>query len=212
VIDATNFPGRRNRHAIRARVINLDYNGPLVVSQTAQGLSHPQLTLIQKIAQLHANPQPIVDWTLLLTMNGQINWTDEVFDNVRDYLLENIKLSSDFASECELKFSSGLYQDIVGERSVDFAGLPRPLQQAVVSVLVPKKIASLVHGLGWHTRTFANYRYGGVEGRARMCTWAIRFRWDARSSFEPTRVYRESLSTIFEAYADIDADGVLVEM
>ena len=47
-------------------MVNLDYNGPLVVSLDDFGLVYPQLTLIEKLAQLHANPKPALNWVLFL--------------------------------------------------------------------------------------------------------------------------------------------------
>jgi hypothetical protein len=209
--DTTKFPGKRDRDAIRARVVNLDYNGPLIVTNEEGGLSYPQLTFIRKVAQLHASPPPPIDWTLLLTLNGQISWHESVNGLVRDYLRENLESSTAFDDECSRYLDDKVHDSIIAQSEIDFTEMPRVQQQIVISVLVPKKIASLVYSDGWQTQTLANWRYGGTGSTANMCTWAIRFRWDKRSSYQPAQVYQESLTTIFESFSAISASGTPVE-
>jgi hypothetical protein len=209
--DLTRFPERRDREAIRSRVINLDYNGSLTVQVREGSIVFPQLSFIQKVSQLHAYPQPALDWTLLLTLNGGIEWPDDAHDPIKDFLLENIKLSAEFSSECQRCLDLDVYNKIAADASVDFRHLPPTQQQTVTSVLVPKKIASLVVNAGWRTDVFANWRYGGVGSAAGMCTWGIRFNWDGRSSYQPNQVYRESLVTMFVSFATISDSGELVD-
>jgi len=90
---------------------------------------------------------------------------------------------------------------------MDFSALPVDEQRLIVAVLVPKKIAALVHNQGWITKTTANWRYGGVGEAAPMCTWAISFNWDSRSTYLADSVYEESLATIFQSFRLLSPDG-----
>jgi len=106
--DMTTFPARRDkiRHALRAHVVNLDYNGPLILSADSSGLHYPQLTLIQKLAQLHATPLPAMNWTLFLTLNGEVTWGPPAHQPIREYLVNNIERNVAFAEQCRVHVGS----------------------------------------------------------------------------------------------------------
>lgn len=211
-VDTTSYPGRKDtiRHALRAHVVNLDYNGPLVVSLDDFGLVYPQLTLIEKLAQLHANPKPALNWVLFLTLNGEVSWASPAHRLIKNFLHENMSRFQSFSQECQAYLGDTIHKALMDDAEPDFSALTSDQQRLVVSTLVPKKIASLVNHLGWKITTLANWRYGGTEGSAPMCTWAITFRWDSRSSYLPGQVYKESLSTIFQDFATITPTGEVV--
>jgi hypothetical protein len=210
-VDTTSYPGRKDtiRHALRAHVVNLDYNGPLTVSLDETGLRYPQLVLIEKLAQLHANPKPALDWILFLTLNGEITWSESAHRPIKDFLCENIKRFEFFSQECRTYLGDEVYEALVADSEPDFTALTSDQQRLIVAALVPKRIAALVHHLGWKITTAANWRYGGGGDSAAMCTWAILFRWDSRSSYQPSQVYQESLASIFEGFATVTPTGEL---
>src|SRR5579862_4357026 len=188
--DPTVYPGKDDkvRRALRARVVNFDYNQPLFVKADDKTgwLHYPQLILIQKLAQLHASTNP-VNWVLLLTLNGQIEWPPSANDSVREFLAENIDAHAAFAADARRCLGEDLVNNIADDDTVDFAKLSAREQQLIISALVPKKIATLVHNSGWKTTTTANWIYGGTDAAAPMCTWAIQFSRDSRP---PGRVYQ----------------------
>jgi hypothetical protein len=209
--DPTVFPGKNDkvRRALRAHVVNLDYNGPLMLSADDSGLHYPQLTLIQKLAQLHSSPLPAMNWTLLLTLNGEVRWGPRAHQPIRYYLAENIKRNATFAEQCRVHVGSAICDKLLSAPDIDFRALSVEEQRLIVAVLVPKKIASLVHTQGWVIETNANWRYGGTEGAAPMCTWAISFSWDPRSTYLADAVYEDSLATIFRSFGMLSAGGEL---
>jgi hypothetical protein len=207
--DTTVYPAKRDkiRKALRARVVNLDYNQPLVVAVNDSGwVQYPQLTLVQKLAQLHASVSP-VEWILLLTLNGQIEWPTSAHSSVREYLAENISSYAAFAEDCRRCLGEELVSNITELDAIDFGKLTASEQQLIIAALVPKKIATSVHNSGWRTTTVANWTYGGVNQAAPMCTWATHFTWDSRT---PGRVYQDSLATIFSSFAAVSPDGKVV--
>jgi hypothetical protein len=200
--DLTAFPGKKDkvRDHLRAHVVNLDYNGPLILSADSSGLHYPQLTLIQKMANLHASPLPAMNWMLFLTLRGEVTWGAPAHQPIREYLADNIKRNAAFAEQCRTNVGADICDKLIAAPDMDFSALSTEEQRLIVAVLVPKKIAALVHYQGWSTKTTANWRYGGIGGAAPMCTWAISFIWDSRSTYLPDSVYEESLATIFESF------------
>jgi hypothetical protein len=210
--DMTVFPARRDkiRTHLRASVVNLDYNAPLELKSDETGLHYPQLSFVQKLAQLHANPPPAMDWTLFLTLNGLVTWDPSANRPVQEYLAENLQTYPTFADQCDTRIGTAMCDKLTSVPDVEFSALTEAEQQLIVSVFVPKKIATLVHNQGWGTRTFVNWRYGGDGESAPMCTWAIKFTWDVRSTYQSARVYTESIATLFESFGELSADGELV--
>src|SRR3569832_2316096 len=67
----------------RAHVVNLDLNASLQAERDELGhYVFPTVQLIANLARLHVEP-PALDWVLCLTVAAQINWEDDVCDQVQ---------------------------------------------------------------------------------------------------------------------------------
>lgn len=200
------WPDGVDRDYCRAVVVNLDLNQPLKVEEVQGQITFPVLALVRKLCQLHAIA-PRVDWCLCLTLHGEITWSEKATASVQAFLAENFKREQAFADACEQLLGTRLFDLIAAGSVTDMAALRRPEQQSILMVVVPKKIAQMVHDQGWLVKTTKNLRYGGVSGRAPMVSWIINFEWDGRASITPDLVYRESLRDVLTHAHQILADG-----
>jgi hypothetical protein len=203
----TAWPQGKYKNLCRALVVNLDLNSPLFVEGDGGGLHFPIIEWIRKFATLHAE-SPRLDWTLLLTLHGEITWTSSEWFLAQRFLCENFQREPDFATACKEFFGEGLY-DQISDCAADLGSLTTEDQQRLLMAFVPKKLAHSVHGEGWRLRTEMNIRYGGGGRRAPIVTWIIDFVWDPRASSEPNVVYRESLASVLDSCRWIEEDGTL---
>lgn len=204
---ATRWPDGQDEEFCRARVVNLDLNQTLVAEEVAGQLRFPVLLWIQKLSQLHAEQR--VEWSLCLTLHGEINWLPEVCVAVQRFLCENFARESAFRTACETHFGPDLFDAVNSDIPCSFSGRSLIEQQHVLMAFVPKKIAQLVCPQGWLVQTRYNLRYGGTEGRAPMVTWIIEFAWEIRIASTPDAVYRESLASVLSGVGRIAEDGSL---
>lgn len=203
------WPEGEHHQLFRAQVLNFDLEEPLNAVTKDGQLWFPELALIRKLAVMHAAP-PCVDWTLCLTLHGEMSWTQEGDKLACCFLAENFSRDPEFASKAKGVLGDALYTAIAekpNSAKVRLRGWDE--QQRVSMVLVPKRIAFDAHGEGWSVDTVENLRYGGSSGRAPMVTWVMRFRWEPRASSEPDTVYREALTRTLQRLGRIDANGVL---
>lgn len=201
----TAWPSGEHRHYCRAHCINLDLNSPLAATSESGQLRFPIVDWIRKFATLHAEP-PRLDWSLFLTLHGEILWEAQDSEAAQRFLAENFSLEGEFASACRELFGEDLFGSIEGG-DANLGELTRDQQQRVLMAFVPKKIAQVAHVDGWLIKTDLNLRYGGLGHRAPMVTWILRFLWDPRSGSEPNVVYRESLVEILASAGRIAEDG-----
>jgi hypothetical protein len=204
-----NWPQGEHRNLFRAEVVNLDLDEPLKAEMDQGQLSFPVLGLIRKLSVLHAVAPP-VDWTLCLTLHGEVIWPEECDAPASRLLASNFQLDEDFANDAR-DVLGGELNDALQEDppTVKFADLSRADQQRLLMVLVPKRIAFDAHRDGWKVDTTENLRYGGSQQRARMVTWVLRLTWDPRATTEPTTLYREALAAALDRRGHIDASGGL---
>ena len=203
------WPNHEERHYCRARIINLDLNGKLRAQQQEAHVEFPVVAWIDKVARLHTVP-PRRDWSLCLTLNGEINWNDEVCNFAQEFLRDNFRREPSFAESCQNLFGDALCEAIEDESSVDFSALSLESQQLVLMVIVPKLIAQRVQNQGWRIVTKRNLRYGG-EGTAPMSTWIVRFTWDADAIASPNAAHGDALAGIFHFVGSIRGDGQIEE-
>jgi len=192
----------------RARVVNLDLDNSLEARNDDDELIFPLLQLVVKLARLHAE-RPRIDWTLLLTLHGEIHWDDGVFGYVAEFLGENCRNDPEFERG---------FRNTAGNHIVD-SFLQQPIalkseyskleQQSILMAFVPKKIAHLLHRDGWKVVTAVNVRYGGTNARAPMVSWQMDFKWDRRYSTRPEVIYRECVREVFMNTRQITARGAL---
>lgn len=204
------FPRGKDRVLCRAQVVNLDFDKPLHASVEQGQLVFPALSLVAKLAKLHG-ADPHVDWTLCLTLNGQLEaWPEDVDKKACRFLAVNFEDDPEFSELAVEVLGAGLHESIIQDPgSVDIRNCTEEEQQRFLMVLVPKRIARDVCADGWDVQTVENLRYGGSKGRARMVTWVLRFCWDSRASTEADVLYREALRRSLSKRGWIDSKGRL---
>jgi len=189
----------------RAHIVNLDLNNPLNGATCDGEVNFPVLSWIRKLCQLHCKP-PRYDWTLCLTLHGEVVWPEEVNAWSKSFLAENLCRDADFARGCREFLGEGLVTQVTGCSPVNFSALDRTGQQKIIMVMVPKIIAKLVHNEGWKISIERNLRYG-QEGCAPMVTWIVRFTWSSDGSATPDAIYRAALKGIFSGAGVVTGRG-----
>ena len=203
------WPGPEDVRLCRARIVNLDLNTKLKANRNNGQIVFPILEWIKKLCQLHARP-PQTDWTLCLTLHGEIQWPDEVNHWTKVFLLENFNREPIFANHCKDFLGDQLFDLVNQEGLVNFANLADEDRQKFIMVIVPKIIAKLVHNEGWRVKTEKNLRYGGGQ-HAPMVTWIVKLSWDENASAMPDAVYRSALCEIFSGLGMVTDDGNLIK-
>jgi hypothetical protein len=201
------FPEGPQQTLYRATVINLDFNGPLLYRATA----FPILEAIAKLATLRTVPGTI-EWTLLLTLLGDLPWSATVQHDVQRFLAEQWSLHPSLSESCQALLGEDLYKRLLADAPLDLGSLSPTEKQTLLMAFVPMRIAYRVHTAGWRIEVRRNLRYGGEAGVAPMVTWIIDFIADPRASATPNTVLRESLDTVFRAAGYITADGTIVQL
>lgn len=199
------WPDGDDEKYCRAHVINLDLNAPFRGTICSEDVVFPVLHWVKKLCQLHSKP-PRYDWTLCLTLHGEVVWPEEVNTWIKNFLLENLRREPEFAAACREFLGEELVTLVTGGAAIDFRNLDRAEQQKVIMVMVPKMIAKLVHIEGWEVSTQHNLSYGQEEC-APMVTWIVRFTWSAEKSSQPDALYRAALRDIFSGTGVIKDDG-----
>ncbi len=200
-----NWPGRDDKRSCRARIVNLDLNGELKATTEDGNIVFPIIMWIDKLARLHGRV-PRRDWTLCLTLHGELHWDADVCSFVRQFLRDNFEREPLFADCCSDLLGATFVTDISAETPIDFSAWPLAAQQRLLMVIVPKLIAHRVHDQGWKVHTERNLRYGG-SAYAPMVTWVIRFTWDAEAVSSPGATLRDALTGIFYDVGFIHEDG-----
>ena len=193
----------------RARVVNLDLNSPLKAQRTERKVVFPVLEWIRKLCQIHAHP-PQTDWTLCLTLHGEIVWPEDVNQWTKDFLSENLRREALFERSCKDFFGEKLFNLATRDIDTNFLDLDWEEQQKFIMVLVPKIISRLVHNEGWRVQTERNLRYGGKD-RAPMVTWIVKFTWDENAAATPDALYRTALHNIFAGTGVVTDAGNIEE-
>lgn len=201
----TRWPESERERYCRARVINLDLNAPLAPKEVDGAVEFPLINWVSKFAQLHA-VAPRRDWSLCLTLHGEIAWSQQASEFCQQFLTENFGREARFADGCRRLLGDELTQRITQQEPIDFGVLKRHSQQQVLMAVVPKLITQAVISQGWRIKTERNLRYGQPP-HAAMVTWVVRFTWDNAARRTPDRVYRESIAGILESAAVILDDG-----
>ena len=208
--DMFNWPRDEDEKYCRAHIVNLDLNSPLKGMPENGGVKFPVLAWIRKLCQLHTR-SPRNDWTLCLTLHGEVVWPEEVKEEVnrwmKKFLLENLSREPVFARSCKEFFKDALYEQISDCNELDFTVLDRQDQQKVIMVMVPKIIADLVHSQGWSVSTERNLRYGGDGEHAPMVTWIVKFTWRGEATATPDARYKSALRDIFSGAGIVTESG-----
>ena len=200
------WPKREEEKYCRAHIVNLDLNYPLEGMPDNGGVKFPVLDWIRKLCHIHAK-SPRNDWTLCLTLHGEVVWPEEVNKWTKRCLAENLRREPNFARSCKEFFEETLYEQISDCNGLDFTALDRQDQQKVIMVMVPKIITRLVHSDGWSVSTERNLRYGGDGKRAPMVTWIVKFTWRGEATATPDALYKSALRDIFSGAGVVTEQG-----
>ena len=204
-----NWPTGEDQKLFRARVVNLDFDGPLDVVVRNGQLVFPQIAWVKKIATIHAHESPS-NWCLLLTCQGQIQWPVEVETRVKKLLADNFQRSDEFSKVVEELLGPDTFDGIRDcSDDLTLSELPYATQQRILMAVIPKKICRELNGSGWNIRTRHNVLYGGTKSRAPMVSFVFDFEWDERGSTEPDAVYLESLLGSLSEPSEIDSKGAV---
>jgi hypothetical protein len=204
----TRWPSGEHEKFCRARVVNLDLNAPLSAKEEEEAIEFPVIAWIRKLAQLHA-VAPRRDWSLCLTLHGELVVSSAVCEFIQQFLAENFRREQRFADACRALLGDDLFNSINAEELTDFSELARKEQQELIMAVVPKLITRAVQDQGWRVKTESNLRYGTAPA-APMVTWVVRFTWDRAAQATPDLVYRDSLARILEYAGAIQADGAVL--
>jgi len=204
------WPQGEDERCCRALVVNLDLNGPLRAYGDNKQIVFPVLAWIDKLCHIHEKP-PQLNWTLFLTLHGEIAWNGAANLYTKRFLCENLNREPSFATECEAFFGPELYEKAIGQDEFDFCDLDRTDQEKILMVMVPKIIAGRVHNRGWRVRTVRNLRYGDAH-HAGMVTWIVKFTWDEDAISAPDATYREALRNILSSAGAVANDGKLLKL
>lgn len=199
------WPVGENRRFCKARLVNLDLNGPLLGRPHLGGLEFPVMVAIDKLSRLHEAPQRL-RWTLCLTLHATTPWSDHVAEQVQAFMVENLARDDEFRARCRETLGADFCERLGFEEPVGFSALGREDQQRFLMVFVPKKIAQMVHNRGWRIVTKHNLRYGSPP-RAPMATWVLEFLPDEAVIATPDAGYREALRGIFQRFGSLNAEG-----
>jgi hypothetical protein len=190
--------------ALRAMVVNLDYNGGLRPRKIDGAFASAVIDAIVGIVELREGADP---FTLLLTLNGDPkSWPKNATEVCRKVLLANGKECPEFRK---------LAQEHLGTRAgdldskVDFTKYTGVQAQEFLMLAVPKLIADAVRGSGWRAEVKRNIRYGGSNGRARMVALIVRFS-QAPDPEDADHLHRDNLVTVMNGKAVIASDGTVL--
>jgi len=200
------WPRGEEKKICQSRIINLDLNSILKCHETNGQIVFPVLEWIKKLCQIHTYPNGI-DWTLCLTLHGEINWSQSVINFTENFLKENFEREEIFKDSCENFLGDELFRKLTSDADIDLSSWDWTSQQKYLMVFVPKYILKLVHTDGWKINTEYNLRYGGEDGKAPMVSWIMKFELDPINAAKPDKIYRESLVTILERIGIINKDG-----
>ena len=101
------YPTGEQQRIMRSTTINLDLNGPLLYRNS----EFPILESVSKLEALHRSPRAL-DWSLLLTLQGEMTWNEVGQQAAESLLLEKCKEHAKLASGCERLLGNELYSRI----------------------------------------------------------------------------------------------------
>jgi hypothetical protein len=202
------WPDGVNEQYCRALIVNLDFSQPLKALLTEGEVTFPVVDWIATLAKVHAKNPPN-DWILFVTLHGGIVWDENLAQQIQQFLAANFDRDPHFAAAAQILLGQALYAAIIRPDPVDWDSLSVPDQQRILMVLLPKKVAHVLHRLGWLVETVNNYKYGGEGGRAPMVAWVLELHWDTRAKRTPDVVYQESLQHVLDRTGTIEEDGTI---
>lgn len=200
----TRFPTGHHQDYCSARVVNLDLNCCLIGTPHGRGIKFDELLWIKKLGQLHVDARKR-EWTLCLTLHGEVKWDVATARHIRQFLLENFELSEKFSSDAKSLLGTSLFNLVTTSAADELLKLSRIDQQRLLMVVVPKKILELLQDQGWQVDTSENMRYGGVPN-APMVSWIMHFA-EPEEHATNHKLYRSNLEKLLLAVRHVDSKG-----
>jgi len=206
------WPDKKLRRVLRSKVVNLDLNSALAARIKQNQLHFPVVKMIEKFAILHGQ-DPHINWSLCLTLHADLALDAGALGRISSFLAENFKKEEIYAAATSGLLGTDLYEQLSRGKCADdvFNDLEPVDIQNLLMALIPKRIISDTHRLGWKVTTRRNLRYG-AEPAAPMVSWIIDFEWDPRGSSAPQELYSESLGGAVATLEEINSDGELLNL
>lgn len=200
------FPDNKNEiNYCKARVINLDLNEPIGVEESRDELSISVIQWIKKFCVFHKEAE--IDWSLYLTLHGDLIWNSNVNTQVIKFLVDNCNNDEEFKSLLKSHLGDDITQSIF-DGQIDFTTIDRGEKQKVAMVLIPKLLVKFAVNEGWIIETILNYAYEGGNG-APMVTWIFKFHLDNEATSRSLTEYINGIRNIFHKIGFINRDGEL---
>jgi len=203
----TSYPEAEHRVWCRALVVNLDLSARLEGEARAGGISFPVVSWIGKLAVLHAQ-EPIVPWTLLLTMNAEPSLAHEGLRDIGTLFRENISLSPAFRERLADLVGPTAVEGLSTEATDPLGGSDDQTLRSVVVAAIPKLIAGVVPE-GWVMRSEWCLRYGGESGHAGMIAYRFDFTL-ADGNLAPVERYKHTVDDLLRSVERIEEDGTVL--
>lgn len=205
-------PSQKRTRLLRARVINLDFDDPLVAQLDQGQLRFPVVRMAEKLGRLHAM-DPYVNWSLCLTLHADLKFASGAEELAISLLSDNFDREPAYAAASRALLGAELFSRLSSKRGAKVIGGLEPSEaQAFLMVLVPKSIVERMHSQGWKVITHRNLRYGRTPKHAPMVSWIIHFEWDPRGTSKPREVYREGLTRALSGIAQLDGRGQITAL
>lgn len=197
------FPGKKERRGFRARVVNLDFNGSLILNKQLTG---DQLIWVEKITQMHSEDGPF-NWVLCLTLSARMNWDEDVCEAVSQWLADNFVNHDEFRTRAEALLGAEFVNDIVSGTAVKFGGLPAAMRQRVLMTVVPKSLIQRHTPKGWRIAVEHSLCYGNDETTHPMVSFVFRFQFDDEIFKRPTAAYAAGMKVAVSETRELLEDG-----
>jgi len=202
-----NFPDNPDEiRYCKAKVINLDLNMPIMVDETINEILIPPIEWIKKFFIFHRESE--LDWTLCLTLHGEIYWNEEVNSQVIKFLVDNCDHDNEFKDSLVSLLGEYLSQSIF-ESNVDLTNIEQNEMQKIAMILIPKLLVNHAVNSGWIITTGHNYAYSGGGGSP-MVTWVFNFRLDPNAAAQTITEYIKGIRNIFFLTGFINDEGNLI--
>lgn len=207
----TSFPNRGddNFNLWTAQIINLDYNSRFEGKlENGRGLYEIAQTLKKISAIQHEMKNS--RWSILLTLNANIELTQSCWSEVKQTLNDNLtsvdKFKEDFSKILPLDAGGRVNCDLLCKIKTDAT-----LQQKLIVALVPKFFMQKIRDHRWEVSEIKSFVYGNnTSGRARMSSWVITLQKPDQVKSDD-QCYSENVSKILSNCFQIQDDGTLVD-
>ncbi|GAP12787.1 hypothetical protein LARV_00523 [Longilinea arvoryzae] len=199
-----NFPENKDEIIYcKAKIINLDLNEPIKVGETVNEIAIPVIEWIKKFSLLHREDR--IDWSLCLTLHGEIFWNNIVNAQVIKLLIDNCNYDATFKELLIIHLGEKIAVSLFSGQ-IDFTNITQREMQKVLMVLIPKLLVQYASNNGWIISTVHNYSYTGGGG-APMVTWVFNFHINPDAAAQVLTEYHNGIRNIFQQVGFINEDG-----